>query len=100
MIGGDFNMNMYSHDKNNANFRFAKAKSFNQCVNDMNLIELPLLDRNYTWSNKRSTPTMERLDRIFINLAWDEPFLARSSLLLQEQPLTISSEGRHLHRHS
>lgn len=38
----------------------------------MCLIELPLLDRKYTWSNKRSTPTLERLDQVFINLAWDE----------------------------
>jgi len=38
----------------------------------MCLIEVPLLDRSFTWSNKRSTPTLERLDRVFINLAWDE----------------------------
>jgi exonuclease III len=72
MIAGDFNMIRYSHEKNNANFRLAEAEAFNQCVDDMNLIELPLIDRSYTWSNKRSTPTLERLDRVFINLAWDE----------------------------
>lgn len=72
MIAGDFNMIRYSHEKNNANFRFAEAEAFNQCVNDMNFVELPLLDRNYTWSNKRSAPTLERLDRVFINLNWDE----------------------------
>jgi hypothetical protein len=46
MIAGDFNMIRYSHEKNNANFRLAEAEAFNQCV--------------------------ERLDRVFINLAWDE----------------------------
>jgi hypothetical protein len=62
----------YAHEKNNNNFQFAEAESFNDCVNDMCLIELPLLDRNFTWSNKRTIPTLERLDRVFINLCWDE----------------------------
>jgi hypothetical protein len=35
------------------------------------LIELPLIGRQYTWSNKRDIPTLERLDRAFINLNWD-----------------------------
>jgi hypothetical protein len=38
----------------------------------MCLIELPLLDRRYTWSNKRANLTLERLDQAFINLCWDE----------------------------
>ena len=59
----------YAHEKNNSNFRQAEAEAFNDCINDMCLIELPLLDRRYTWSNKRSAPTLERLDRVFINLA-------------------------------
>lgn len=71
LICGDFNMIRYAHEKNN-NFRQSEAEAFNDCINDLNLIELPLLDRLYTWSNKRSTPTLERLDRAFINLAWDE----------------------------
>jgi hypothetical protein len=40
MLSGDFNMIRYCHEKNNANFRFAEAEAFNQCVNDMSLIEL------------------------------------------------------------
>jgi hypothetical protein len=38
----------------------------------MCLIELPLLDRKYPWSYRRTTPTLERLDRVFIDLKWDE----------------------------
>jgi endonuclease/exonuclease/phosphatase family metal-dependent hydrolase len=72
MLSGDFNMIRYPHEKNNSNFRFAEAESFNECVNDMNLIELPLLDRGFTWSNRRASPTLERLDRVFINLTWDD----------------------------
>lgn len=72
IFSGDFNMIRYAHEKNNNNFRLAEAEYFNDCINDMCLIELPLLDRNFTWSNRRASPTLERLDRVFINLRWDE----------------------------
>jgi hypothetical protein len=61
----------YAHEKNNPNFHQAEADAFNDCINDLNLIELPLLDRLFTWTNKRTVPTLERLDRAFINLEWD-----------------------------
>jgi len=48
MLCGDFNMIRYAHEKNNNNFHFSEAESFNDCINDMCLVELPLLDRNYT----------------------------------------------------
>jgi endonuclease/exonuclease/phosphatase family metal-dependent hydrolase len=62
----------YAHEKNNNIFHFAESKAFNDSIDAMCLIELPLLDRSYTWSNKRTNPTLERLDRVFINLCWDE----------------------------
>jgi exonuclease III len=48
MLSGDFNMIRYVHEKNNSNFQMAEAKAFNDCINDMCLIEVPLLDRSYT----------------------------------------------------
>jgi endonuclease/exonuclease/phosphatase family metal-dependent hydrolase len=72
MLCGDFNMIRYAHEKNNSNFRMSEAEAFNDCINDLCLIEIPLLDRSYTWSNKRSSPTLERLDRVFINVAWNK----------------------------
>ena len=71
MLFGDFNMIRYPHEKNNQNFHHSEAEAFNDCLNAMCLIELPLLDRRYTWTNNRDSPTLERLDRAFINLAWD-----------------------------
>lgn len=72
MLCGDFNMIRYAHEKNKHNFRLSEAEAFNDCIDAMCLIELPLLDRSFTWSNKRTHPTLERLDRVFINLDWDE----------------------------
>ncbi|XP_066311036.1 uncharacterized protein [Miscanthus floridulus] len=61
----------FAHEKNNDNFRTREAEAFDDIVNDLSLIELPLIDRLYTWSNRRANPTLERIDRAFINLAWD-----------------------------
>lgn len=69
IVGGDFNMIRYAHEKNNDNFRSAEADAFNECIDSMCLIELPLVDRSFTWSNRRSHPTLEKLDRFFINLS-------------------------------
>jgi hypothetical protein len=72
MLCGDFNMIRYAHEKNNDNFHLAEAESFNKFIDDLCLIELPLIDRSFTWSNRRVIPTLERLDRVFINMNWDE----------------------------
>jgi exonuclease III len=72
LIFGDFNMIRYPHEKNNANFHQAEADAFNDCIHSLCLIDLPLIGRQFTWTSKRTIPTLERLDRGFINLAWDK----------------------------
>lgn len=47
---------------------------FRQFLNDLELKELHLHGRLYTWSNERSHPTLERIDRIFVSLEWEERF--------------------------
>ncbi|WVZ86073.1 hypothetical protein U9M48_032914 [Paspalum notatum var. saurae] len=71
LICGDFNMIRYAHEKNNGNFRASEAAAFNDVFHALCLLELPLHDRQYTWSNRRDTPTLERLDRALFNLSWD-----------------------------
>lgn len=74
LIVGDFNLIRFSHEKNKRSFRQREAGAFNSTINALALIELPLLDRRFTWSNKRASPTLERLDRAFFNLAWNNVF--------------------------
>jgi exonuclease III len=74
MLIGDFNMIRFPHEKNNTNFHLEEAEASNDFINEACLLELPLIDRAYTRSNKRSILTLERLDRAFINLSWDACF--------------------------
>jgi hypothetical protein len=64
----------HSSEKNTDGFRQHEADAFNEKINSLSLIELPLLDRRFTWTNNRADPTLERLDRVFINLTWAQMF--------------------------
>lgn len=67
MITGDFNLIRDPSDKNNDNFDVSLASAFNSTIHDLSLVELPLLDRLFTWSNKRTSPVLARLDHTFFN---------------------------------
>lgn len=71
---GDFNLTRDAVDKNTPSFNQGEAHMFNDCINSLELLEIPLLDRAYTWSSKRESHTLVRLDRCLINLQWDELF--------------------------
>jgi hypothetical protein len=40
---------------------------FNDTIESLRVVEVPLLDKLFTWSNRRVCPTLERLDRVFVN---------------------------------
>lgn len=53
---GDYNLTRVPVDKTNSNFDQRLADKFNSSINRLALIELLLLDRLFTWSNKRESP--------------------------------------------
>lgn len=67
LIIGDFNLTRSPLDKNNSSFDHRLAAKFNAALDGLGLIELPLLDQLYTWSNRRADPTLARLDHAFVN---------------------------------
>ncbi|KAG2622330.1 hypothetical protein PVAP13_3NG329201 [Panicum virgatum] len=74
IILGDFNLVCDPSEKNSTSFDGQEAQCFNDLIHNLALIEIPLVDRAYTWNNKRDIPTLVRLDRCFINLAWDDSY--------------------------
>lgn len=74
VIMGDFNLIRFPGEINNDNFDASEANLFNDTINSLEIVEIPLVDRAYTWSNKRDVPTLVRLDRVFVNLMWDAAF--------------------------
>ncbi|XP_066333493.1 uncharacterized protein [Miscanthus floridulus] len=71
---GDFKLTRARSDKNTLTFNSNLATRFNHTIDALQVIELPLLYWLFTWTNKRATPTLARLDRAFINIAFSDAF--------------------------
>ena len=67
IIFDDFNLVRFPDDKNNEAFHATEAAWFNSTIPDLALLEIPLLGRQFTWSNRRDNPTLVRLDRVVVN---------------------------------
>ena len=70
MVCGDFNLIYKAEDKNNSNLNRRMMGCFCRFIDDMELQELSLRGRLYTWSSERDTPTLERIDRFFTSEEW------------------------------
>jgi exonuclease III len=68
LIVGDFNIIYQAADKNNDRLNLRAMRRFRQALDDMQLQELHLHGRLYTWSNERRHPTLVRLDRAFADV--------------------------------
>ena len=47
---------------------------FNEAIHSLALVEIPLKDRSYIWSNMQDAPHLEKLDWIFTNEQWTISF--------------------------
>jgi hypothetical protein len=47
---------------------------FNAIIESLNLRELELTGRKYTWTNYAEVPTYEKLDRIMVTIEWEQKF--------------------------
>lgn len=86
-VAGDFNLIYRAADKNNPNVDRAMMGRFHRLLNDVELKEIELLGRRYTWSNERTTPMLVRLDRVFCTADWEQTF---PDCLLQSTAAGIS----------
>jgi hypothetical protein len=62
LIGGDFNILRNPSEKNNDNFEHRWLFLFNSVIDRLNLQELEMLSRKFTWANALPNPTHEKLD--------------------------------------
>lgn len=74
LVVGDFNLIYKIEDKNNSRINRRLMGKFRQAIEDLELKELNLHGRKYTWSNGQENPTMSRIDRIFCTVPWEEEF--------------------------
>lgn len=68
LLIGDFNMILRDSDKSNSNLNRRLMGAFRDAIRDLELKELNLRGRKFTWSNER---THTRIDRAFCSSYWD-----------------------------
>jgi hypothetical protein len=75
LLLGDFNFIRTSRNRNNPGGNINDMFIFNEIIGHLNLIELPLKGRSFTWSNMQNDPLMEQLDLFFTTTNWTIEFL-------------------------
>ena len=107
VVPGDFNLILDVADKSNDNINRRMMGWFRRVLGDLDLKELYLNGRRYTWSNKRDSPTMEKLDQVFASIDWEITYpssllSAMSSSVSDHCPLILNlavemKKGRRFH---
>lgn len=72
MITGDFNLLVNPEDKNNDSINRRMIPRFRSKLNRLELKEIYLNGRRYTWSNERARATLERIDHVFATNCWED----------------------------
>jgi hypothetical protein len=74
MVAGDFNLIVDPQDKNQGVLHRRMMGRFRRTLANLDLKEVYLNGRRFTWSNERAEPTMEKLNRVFTTVDWEELF--------------------------
>lgn len=95
LIAGDFNLIYRATDKNNTNIDRALMGRFRRTLNQLQLKQIELIGRRFTWSNERDSLTLVRLDRAFCTTDWeaiypDHALLSTTAGTSDHCPLTLS----------
>lgn len=74
---------------------------FRRLLQDLELIEIHLQGRLFTWSNERQAPMLERIDHAFISLDWADRFPNHGMRALSMQasdhaPLLLTTDSESL----
>jgi hypothetical protein len=69
---GDFNLIYQDEDKSLGNMDRIIMHRFRKTLNHLEVKEVRLNGRKYTWSNRQANPTMSRIDRAFSSVEWEQ----------------------------
>jgi hypothetical protein len=72
LLVGDFNLITSTKDKNNGRVNMQMINRFKKTLDDLQLAELHLQGRRFTWSKEQDTPTMTRIDHFFGTMEWHD----------------------------
>jgi endonuclease/exonuclease/phosphatase family metal-dependent hydrolase len=82
LIGGDFNLLRFCHEKSNR-FDDHWPFLFNVVIDSLDLREVEMIGRQFTWANSHPNPTYEKLDRVLMDSEWESKFCMVSVCALE-----------------
>ena len=102
LVRGDFNIIMRRGEKNNDNYYGRWSFMFNAIIESLNLREIDLTGRQFTWANSLPNPTYDKLDTVLTSVEWEQRYPLVSVHAMQRAisdhtPLLLdSSEATHI----
>ncbi|KAL4196469.1 hypothetical protein AMTRI_Chr04g246320 [Amborella trichopoda] len=81
-LGGDFNVTRWSHERNTSTSISQDMRDFADFITKNELIDIPLQDSQFTWSNHSPNPSLSKLDSFLFFTNWDELFSGSLALAL------------------
>jgi hypothetical protein len=74
MVGGDFNMIRYVHEKSSGTDYTIWMDMFNCFINNTAMIEVIRGGSKFTWTNKQESPARSNLHRVLISREWKQKY--------------------------
>lgn len=101
-VMGDFNLLAAGSDKNNGIINRKLIGRFRCFLDALELREVYLFGRRYTWCNEQEMPTLTKIDKVLVNGDWEDVFQdahlqALSSSASDHCPIILACD-RMMHR--
>ena len=77
--------------KNNDNFDGKWPFLFNAIIDSLDLREIEMLGRKYTWANSLGVPTYERLDQVLVSTEWEQKIPMAIVVASDHTPLLLNT---------
>jgi len=97
LIGEDFNLLRFPHEKSRGRFNDHWPFIFNVVIESLDLREVIMIERQFTWANSLPEPTYEKLNRVLMDTEWEDKFpmvtvraLERIEALSDHAPILLS----------
>lgn len=74
VICGDFNCTKNQSERKGLPWSRKTMAMFSDLINNLEVIDLPMSNQSYTWSNMHLKPTLAKLDRFLVSTDWDLSF--------------------------
>lgn len=74
-MGEDFNEIRFRAERRGCIRRDREMQDFNNLVDQLGMLDIPMLGRSYTWCNSMEGERWSRIDRFLLNPIWLEKFI-------------------------